>query len=221
MPTPTREELIYRALRSATGKGGFAPNETGSIDGLVRRVRAGVIAVVADMADRAVLQAFPDHATDLLPYYERLTGLASDPDRTLEERQATAAAIYASQQAADVPSVRAALQHIDARFDVVTASPSTTTTTIGGRAFQDLAGDEPFGGGRESTAYPNYSSLSILRVMFALGDGVRPDASERRVMKLARRLLHDVLPATAALQIATARGFRLDVSALDLTSFDT
>jgi hypothetical protein len=39
-------------------------------------------------------------------------------------------------------------------------------------------------------------------------------------MKLARRLLHDILPATANLQIVTHRGFTLDVSRLDLTSFD-
>lgn len=214
----SRETLIYRALRAAAGRGGYALNEAGSIDGLIRRVRAAAIALIADQADRAVLQALPDHATDALEYYERLLGLTDDPDLTLEERQQTAAALYALQQAADVPSLRAALARIDERFDVLTPAASTGTTTVAGRAFQDLQTEEPFGAGRLSTAWPNYASASIVRVLFELGDGVLPDEDERRAMKLARRLLLDVLPATVDLQIATHRGFRLDVSRLGLTS---
>lgn len=216
--SPSREALIYRALRSASGKGGYAENEDG-IDGLIRRVRAGAIAAVADQADRAVLQGFPNHATDLLAYYERLVGLSDDPDLTIEERQAAAATIYALQQASDIPSLRAALALIDDRFTIMTSPYATSTTTIMGRAFEDLAGEEPFGGGRESSGYPNYSSTSVLRVVLELGDGVQPSTEERRKIKLARRLLHDAIPATTDLQIVTHRGFTLDVSRLDLTSF--
>lgn len=216
---PTREELIYRALRSAAGKGGYAENETHSIDGLIRRVRARAIASVADLHERAALQAFPNHATDLLPYYERLLGLTDDPDQTEQQRADAAAALYALQRASDVPSLRAALQQLDPRFEVLTVSPATSTTTIAGRAFQDLAGAEPFGGGRQSSALPNFAGVFVLRVLLELGDGVAPNAAERRAIKLARRLLHDVLPATADLQIVTQRGFTLDVSKLDLTSF--
>lgn len=214
----SRETLIYRALRSASGKGGYAENENG-IDGLIRRVRAAAIASVAEQSDNAVLQGFPNHATDLLGYYERLVGLSDDPDLTIEERQQAAATIYALQQASDVPSLRQALALIDERFTIVTSPYATSTTTITGRAFEDLAGDEPFGGGRESSAYPNFSSTSELRVVFELGDGVQPTAEERRKIKLARRLLHDAIPATTDLQIVTHRGFILDVSRLDLTSF--
>jgi len=220
MPVPTREELIYRSLRSAAGKGGYAEDEANSIDGLIRRVRARAIATVADMGERTALQAFPNHATDLLPYYERLLGLTADPDLTDDERRAAAAALYALQLAGDVPSIRRSLQHIDARFDVVTAAPETATITIFGRAFQDLAGDSPFAGGRQSTAFPNFATVLVLFVVLELGDGVSPNAAERRSMALARRLLHDVLPATNDLQIVTHRGFTLDVSKLDLTSFD-
>lgn len=220
MAAPTREDLVYRALRSAAGKGGFAENETGSIDGLIRRIRARWIAAVSDMGERSALQAFPNHATDLLPYYERLLGLTDDPDLTLEERQAAAAALYTLQQSADLPSLRVALQQLDARFDALVGAPETSTTTIAGRAFEDMAGELPFGGGRQSTAFPNFASVFVLRVLLDLGDGVLPDITERRAMKLARRLLHDVLPATNDLQIVTHRGFTLDVSRLDLTSFD-
>jgi hypothetical protein len=217
---PTREELVYRALRSAAGKGGYAEAEAYSIDGLIRRVRASAIAGVADMALRSALQAFPNHATDLLSYYERLLGLSDDPDLTEDERREAAAHLYTLQRASDIPTIRAVLLQLDARFEVITASPDTSTTTIAGRAFEDLAGDLPFLGGRFSTAFPNYSSVLVLFALLELGDGVLPDAAERRSMKLARRLLHDILPATADLQIVTHRGFTLDVSRLDLTSFD-
>jgi hypothetical protein len=220
MPTPTREELIYRALRSAAGKGGFAEDELNSIDGLIRRVRARHVAAVADMGERSARQAIPSYATDLLPYYERLVGLTADPDLTEQQRADAAAALYALQLAADVPSLVTALQQLDARFAVFTAAPATATTTIAGRAFEDLAGDSPFGGGRQGTAFPNYATALVLFVVLELGDGVVPSATERRAIKLARRLLHDVLPATNDLQIVTHRGFILDVSRLDLTSFD-
>lgn len=220
MPVPTREELIYRALRSAAGKGGFAEDEINTIDGLLRRVRARAIAAVADMGERSALQALPTHATDLLPYYERLLGLTADPDLTEDERRAAVAALYALQAAGDVPSIVRALQHIDARFDVATAAPDPSSTTIAGRAFQDLEGTLPFGGGRMSTAFPNFATVFVLFVVLELGDGVSPITAERRSMALARRLLHDVLPATNDLQIVTHRGFTLDVSKLDLTSFD-
>ena len=220
MTEPTREDLVYRALRAAAGKGGFAEDELNSIDGLIRRVRARAIAGVADMGLRSALQALPNHATDLLPYYERLLGLTDDPDLTEDERRELAAALFTLQRSSDIPSIRQVLQLLDARFEVLTAAPGTATTTIAGRAFEDLDGDEPFGGGRYSTALPNYTRLLVLLVLLDLGDGVLPDAAERRSMKLARRLLHDILPATADLQIVTHRGFTLDVSRLDLTSFD-
>jgi hypothetical protein len=220
MAAPSREELVYRALRSAAGKGGFAEDEARSIDGLIRRVRARAIAAIADMGERAALQAIPTYASDLLPYYERLVGLTADPDLSEQDRRSAAAALYALQLAGDVPSIAAALQQIDARFAIFTAAPATSTTTIAGRAFEDLAGELPFGGGRQSTAFPNYATVLVLFVLLELGDGVAPNAAERRSMKLARRLLHDVLPATNDLQIVTHRGFTLDVSRLDLTSFD-
>jgi Uncharacterised protein conserved in bacteria (DUF2313) len=214
---PTREDLVYRALRSAAGKGGAADSEDG-IEALIRRVRSRAIAAVDDMAERAALQAFPDHATDLLPYYERLVGLTDDPDLTLEERQAAAAALYALQMASDIPSIERELSKIDPRFSVVTASHERSITTIAGRAFQDFYETMPFGGGRQSTGLPSFAGKLILRVLLSLGNGVAPNADERRKMKLARRVLHDILPATNDLQIATHRGFTLDVSKLDLTS---
>jgi hypothetical protein len=220
MAEPTREDLIYNAWRSAVGKGGSASSPS-AIEALFRRVRARAVAAVADMGERAALQAFPNLATDLLPYYERLLGLTDDPDLTEDQRRAVAAAQYTLEIASDVPGIQDSLQQLDERFAVVIPDPNRTLTTMMGRAFEDMAGAEPFGGGRLSTSLPNYSGLLVLRVVLELGDGVQPDADERRAMRQARQLLHDVLPAANDLQIVTHRGFKLDVSRLDLTSFDT
>lgn len=219
MAEPTREDLIYNAWRSAVGKGSTASSPA-SIEVLFRRVRARAIAAVADLGERAALQAFPNLATDLLPYYERLLGLSDDPDLTEDERRAAAAALFTLKIASDVPGIKASLQQLDDRFDVVTPDPNLMLTTVMGRAFEDMAGDEPFGGGRLSTALPSYSGMLVLRAVLELGNGVQPNAAERRSLRLARKLLHDVLPATNDLQIVTHRGFVLDVSRLDLTGFD-
>lgn len=232
MAEPTREDLIYNAWRSAVGKGSSSASAV-SIEGLHRRVRARAIAAVADMGERSALQAFPNLATDLLPYYERLLGLTDDPDLTEDQRRAAAAALYTLEVASDVPGIKAALLQLDERFDVVMPNPDRTLTTMMGRAFEDMAGTEPFGGGRLSTRWPAFNGMLVLRVVLELGSGVynslpggggddliigTPSPAERRTMRLARALLHDVLPATMDIQIATHRGFRLDVSPLDLTS---
>lgn len=218
MADPTREDLINNAWRSAVGKGSTAPSPA-AIDVLFRRVRARAIASVADMGEETALQAFPNLATDLLPYYERLLGLTDDPDLTMDQRRAAAAALYTLEISSDVPGIKASLLQLDARFDVILPDPNRTLTTLMGRAFEDMAGDEPFGGGRLSTRLPAFSGMLVLRVVLELGDGVQPNADERRAIRLARQLLHDVLPATDDLQIVTHRGFILDVSRLDLTSF--
>lgn len=233
MAEPTREDLIYNAWRSAVGRGSTASSPQ-AIEVLFRRVHSRAIAAVADMGERAALEAFPNLATDLLPYYERLLGLTDDPDLTMDQRRAVAAALYTLEVASDVPGIKAALVQLDERFDVIIPNADRSLTTMMGRAFEDMAGAEPFGGGRLSTRWPAFNGMLVLRVVLELGSGVHdslpggssddlifgtPTTAERRTMRLARALLHDVLPATMDIQIATHRGFRLDVSPLDLTSF--
>jgi len=222
-------ERIYRAMRSMVGKGGSAPDDANTIDGLWRQVRATAIASVASGGERAVLQAFPDRATDLLPYYDRLFLLTSEPGTSDQDRRQAAARLYALQIASDLPSVQAELQRIDPRFALVPTDPDESCTTVFGRAFEDLDAADPFvadleggayAGVRHSTAFPNYSSDFICYVILDLGDGVAPGPPERRAMELGRRLLHDLLPAANSFHITTHQGFTLDVSLLDITGLE-
>jgi hypothetical protein len=216
---PTEIERTYAALRSAAGKGGSAADETG-IDALRRRVIARGIGRVRAGGKRTALQAFPNLATDLLPYYERLVQLTDDPDLTEDERRMAAAQLYTLQLAMAMPELQAALQQIDPRFSILSKPDSLSVTTMMGRAFEDYAGTEPFGGGRESSTLPAYSTRSIVIVLYDIGDGVRPGTAERRAMDQARRLLHDVLPAHEDFRIITHRGFTLGVSLLGYTALE-
>jgi hypothetical protein len=212
------EERLYLALRSSAGKGGVADSEA-SIEALWRQVKARWIAKVAIGSLRAVEQAFPNRATDALPYYEELFKLHATG--TEEERQAAAALRYTQQGGGALPSVELELQRIDDRFSIVNQRHDGTTTTVPGRAFSDFDDLEPFEpeSSWHSSELPNYSGELIVYALLDLGDGVQPDASERASMRAARTLLCDALPADHDFRIVTHRGFTLDVSRLDLTSF--
>lgn len=215
----TLVERIYRALRANVGVGGSAADDRNTIDGLWRQVRARAIASVAGMGERAVLQAFPNLATDLLPYYERLFLLVNEPGASEVDRRQAAAERYALQIASTLGEVELALQAIDPRFSILVTAADSASTTVQGRAFEDMAGDEPFGGGRHATAFPNYSSDLVCYVLLDIGGGIVPTIAERRSLAAARALLCDVLPADNDISLATHRGFTLDVDRLDLTSF--
>jgi hypothetical protein len=219
---PTGVENIYFALRSAGGRGGAAEDDEHTIDGLWRQCRARAVATVAASGERSALQAFPDRATDLLPYYERLVGAASDPAGDPEARREGSALLFTRQIASAVPDIALALQSIDSRFSVLATSYAESDTTLFGRAFQDFAGALPFGGGRQSTRLPNYSTSFVLFVVLELGAGIVPSTTEQRAIANAGKLLAEVLPGHNSYQIVTHQGvggFTLDVDLLDLTSF--
>lgn len=213
----TLVEGLYLALRSAEGTGGSAPDDDLSVDGLWRSVKARAIASVASSGERAALQAFPDRATDALAYYERLTGLTPSPDQSDQERRERSAVRFAGQQRADLPALEQSLQRIDSRISLLSPSHAEAVTTVHGRAFEDLAATLPFGGGRMSTAFPNYSTDFVLYVLMELGDGAQPNAAERQALADVAELCAEVLPAWNNFSVATHRGFKLDVSRLDLT----
>jgi hypothetical protein len=215
----TETELVYRALRATVGQGGFAEDDTNTVEGLWRQARAVGIASFMSFGERSALQAFPDHATDALPYYEQLLLLTNDPATSEQDRREAVAFQYALQIASAIPDIATALQVIDPRFAVLATSFDQADVTVFGRAFEDFAGVESFNGGRKSTAFPNYSTELVLFVLLDLGSGNVPSPRERRAMDSARRLLGEVLPAFNDFQIVTHRGFTLDVDRLDLTSF--
>lgn len=216
----TTVERIYYAMRSASGKGGSAEEDETTVEGLWRQCRARAFGAIATFGERSALQAFPHLATDLLPYYEQLFLLTNDPATTDEERRAAAATRYALQIASAMPDIEIALREIDPRFQLITQSPADATVTMFGRAFEDFAATEPFGGGRESTLLPNYATQFTVYVLLDLGGGVLPNAEERLSLAAAATLLHEVLPAHNNFQIVTHHGFTLDVDLLDLTSLE-
>ncbi len=213
----TEVELIYQALRSAVGVGGSAEDEDGSIDGIWRQAKARGIAKASPAAQRAAFQAWPFLATDALDYYEKLFFLTPEPDATDEERRLASSTRYTATVRASVPELEADLLAIDPRFSIVDVPETQTETTHFGRAFEDLAATEPFGGGRKSTLFPNYSTEFVVYVLFGLSPGVAPNITEQRLIRLAKEHLNEVLPGWVNFQIVTKIGFVLDIDLLDLT----
>jgi hypothetical protein len=216
----TSTETIYSAMRSSVGVGGSALDDDGTIDGLWRQARASGLAAAATTGERAILQAFPGHSIDLLEYYEALLQSVPEPDDSLVERQAAVEQLWTERVRASLPDIAADLVAIDARFSVAAFAHASTTDTLLGRAFEDLAGALPFGGGRKSTRFANYSTEFVVTVLFDIGSGVAPSLVEQRLIERARAHLNKVLPATHTFQVLTGVGFILDVDLLDLTGLN-
>jgi hypothetical protein len=219
-PTPTED--VYRALRSNVGKGGSNPEPIGenfpvSIVELWRLCRARGIAAAASTDERAALQAFPHLATDLIPYYERLLLPDIDAGASEEERRSRVKTRWTEEAGGDTDSLTTRLQGLDSRFSLYAIDHAKTTTTIRGRAFEDLTASEPFNGGRKSTAFPNYSTdMRVTAVLDTGGGDLAP--FDRRVMEDARQLLSSSLSAWVFFQVVVGEdGFDLDTDPLDFT----
>lgn len=213
----THTETIYAAMRSAVGVGGSALDDDGTIDGLWRQARAVGLAAAATTGERAILQAFPGLATDLLEYYERLLQSIPDIGESLVDRQASVEQLWTERVRAAMPDIAADLVEIDPRFEVAVVDRQVTTDTLLDRAFEDHAGTLPFNGGRRSTRFPNYSTQFVVTATIDLGSGVTPSTDEQKLIERARAHLNKVLPATHNFQVLTGVGFVLDVDLLDLT----
>lgn len=213
----TLVESTYRALRAAVGLGGSAEDDENTIDGVWRQARASGLAAAFATGERAVVNFFPGSATDLLPYYEELLLIIADDEDDEPSRRREAERRYTYEVDASVPAVTADLQRIDARFSVIEIARALSVETVFGRAFEDFAGTLPFGGGRKSTLFANYSTDFVLYVLFDLGSGVLPSPTEAGLLREAQDTLNSALPTWVNFQTATADGFILDESLLDLT----
>lgn len=213
----TNVERIYRAMRAAVGQGGSASDDENTIDGVWRQARAAGLAAAASSGERAVVNAFPDHATDLLPYFEQLFGLIPDDESDLPARRAAARARYVAEIQSAVPQIAADLVAIDPRFSVLDIDHAQSIETILGRAFEDYLGATPFRGGRKSTLFPNFSTEFITDVLLDLGSGNAPSPADDAVMQQAVDYLNTVLATWVNLNVITADGFVLDESLLDIT----
>lgn len=215
----THTETIYAALRASVGVGGSAPDDEG-VDGVWRQARAAGLAAAGTTGERAILQAFPGRATDLLEYYEALLLAVPEPGDSVLERQAVVEQLWTERVRASLPDIAADLASIDPRFTVAAFAHASTTDTLLGRAFEDLAATLPFGGGRQSTRFANYSTEFVVTALFALGSGVAPGIPEQKLIQRTKAHLNKVLPATHTFQVLTGVGFILDVDLLDLTGLN-
>lgn len=216
----THTDTIYSAMRSSVGVGGSALDDDGTIDGLWRQARASGLAAAATTGERAVLQAFPGRATDLLEYYEDLLLAVPEPDDSLVERQAVVEQLWTERIRGALPDIAADLLAIDPRLSIASFDHADTTDTLHGRAFEDHAAALPFGGGRRSSFFPNYSTQFVVTVLFDIGSGVVPGVAEQKLIARAKAHLNTVLPATHNFQVLTGVGFILDIDLLDLTGLN-
>lgn len=221
---PSDAEKIYRFLRACVGEG-FASG-TGTIEDFWRWARARAWA--AGQADeRAVMQAFPDRATDAIPLYEDLLDQIPAPGETDQERRDEATAAWTDPATAISPELLLALQAIDPNLSIV--GPPTARTydqsveTQHGRAFQDWqqSGKScgPAFGNRSGTDWPNFSSGYAIVVLYNIAPVVIPTAEHLAVMAQARKLLDKVLPAWVDYRVLTSvAGFFCNLSPLDYTA---
>jgi hypothetical protein len=192
----SKTEEIYSALRAAVGSGGAGPKD--SLEDLWRQSKAEVIASVVLMKERAILQAFPNVATDHLGVYEQILNL--QPAGTDEDRRVAIATAWTLDLLADMPSLETSLRVIDSAFSLEEIAYGDTALVHLGKAFP-ARGQEALG----VPAYPNYSDDFVLRVRYTLAPG--QVSLERMVRANAERLLNAVLPSWIDYYIATGAHF--------------
>lgn len=203
---PTAAESAYSVLRQAVGTGGSAANDRG-IEGLWRRSEAKGLAAAASSMRRAMLQAFPYLATDLLPYYERILGLV--PQGSEEERRQAVVALWTANADNPTQVLLAQLQRIDARLSLIEEPHSRAATVQYGRAFapHDPALEAPaFGLTRGHVQFPNYSTDMILRVLFSVGHTGPLTGAELLIVERVKSELRKALPSTTDFTIAVDVG---------------
>lgn len=211
----TFEERAYLALRDAVGD--LASAEDATIEDAWRRAKAITLGALMASGDRAANQGSPLLATDFLTYYEDLLAIASSDEQPTHERNVEAAQRFTSLPYAYAAAALAELHKIDATFALLDQGHDDTITTHEGRTFQDWAGAIPYGGGRTFSEYGFISSEYIFRFILPIAGA--PDATAIAKIAKARQRLHDILPAWMGFSIATATGFVLDSSSLDVTGF--
>lgn len=216
---PTNASKAYGLIRRAVGTGGSAPNDLG-IDGLWRRSRAKGLAAASSHVRRALLQAWPNLATDLIPGYEGILRITPPPGQTLEERRRAVVRKYTATPSMVIRDLVAELQTIDTRFTCPEHDPATDIATLPGRAFGPLSGavETPAYGGIGSSLVPAYSTSHILYLRLTPGYSGALRLSDEALLAEAKRLIRRRLPSWYEFEITyTTPGFVLGTSKLGYT----
>jgi hypothetical protein len=178
---------VYAALRSAVGRGGSAQDENG-LEATWRAAKAEVIAASADAYERAVLQALPSHATEHIPVYERVLGIAPGGDQNEEDRRQAVVAAWVGQIGATMTDIETALQAISTQFALDELPEDESVVAMFGRMFPAY-GSESEG----VPQYPNYSSDFVVRAIYTLASG--ETSIPAAIRSAAKRPLNSSLPA--------------------------
>jgi hypothetical protein len=178
---------VYAALRSAVGRGGTGSDENG-LEATWRAAKAEVIAASADAYERAVLQALPSHATEHIPVYERVLGIAPGSDQNEEDRRQAVVAAWVGQIGAVMTDIESALQAISTQFALDELPEDESVVAMFGRMFPAY-GDESEG----VPQYPNYSSDFVVRAIYTLASG--ETSIPAAIRSAAKRPLNSSLPA--------------------------
>lgn len=216
---PTEVSRAYKTIRDAVGEGGSAPNDRG-LDGLWRRSRARGLAAATSATRRAVFNAWPHLATDLLPYYERTLGLVPDADASDAVRRAAVVAAWTAQLSATIPVLTEQLQALDARLSVLPLQPNLGRHTQAGRSLGPLwssSGEPAWGDTPEASDFPNEATAFVLQVRFAVGYATALSSVDSALLEQALDILRRRLPSWVTWEVTTSTGFLVGVSPLGLT----
>jgi hypothetical protein len=204
---PTEEDKAYRVLKSAEGVGGSAQDDSG-IDGLWRRSMARGLAAATSDYRRAVSEAFPFAATDLISYYERALGLTVDETAPLADRRDDVAAAWPEQLSALLRDIEAWLVALDSRFSLLTKDDDKSRIGWFGRWLAPLQySAEPDFGSQQHSDWAAYSTRWVLQVLFDVGYTDKLTGPDDAKRTKAREYLAEVLPPWWDFWIVTDTGF--------------
>lgn len=194
--SPTRDEAVYEALRSAVG------TLAGPIDGLEdawRRIKAKALVDAASSVELACMQALPKYATAHIPVYEKLLKISVSDGETEEERRQRITAIWTKQSRVDFPSLNKALKLISEKLSATNLEAKYVTSSRLGRYFA------PLSSGINDPKKINFSTDFIVFVQYTLGVGetIIPD----EIKLLVEELLNASLPSWVDYIIHTGMGF--------------
>ena len=216
---PTEVSRAYKTIRDAVGEGGSAPNDRGP-DGLWRRSRARGLAAATSASRRALLNAWPHLATDLLPYYERVLGLAPAPEASDSSRRAAVVAAWTAQLSAIIPALAEQLAAVDTRFTILPLQSSQGRHTQAGRTLGPLdpgGSEPPWGSTPEASDYPNDATAFVLQVRFDVGYATALSSVDSALLEQALDILRRRIPSWVSWEVTTSTGFEVGVSPLGLT----
>jgi len=215
----TEFERTTKMLERTVGKGGSA-DDPDTVEQAWRRSKAlGLSASNAD--ERAVLQWFPDTATDFLPEHERILQIDVPPNASEQERRNAVEARFVDEASSVVSDLETRLRAIDPALSLVEVPHAEAKTTEAGRTAEPRDGSEPFGAGMTQTEFPNLSDDFVEVVHYDIGPaGSEPTIAQEKTIEEAKEALHEQLPAWIDFRVATEIGITLDQTPVGLGVFD-